>query len=84
MDDVKLKPCPFCGSTKLKINWKTRKTRYSTYECFCYRTLSVRCNVCKARGGAVSGEIGAHDTEEHKKLKAKAVEAWNRRAESEK
>lgn len=44
----KLKPCPFCGSTRLRIKPKKRKAGLGMEIA---TTYSVRCNVCKARGG---------------------------------
>ncbi len=52
-----LKPCPFCGSTKLKIMSKSAKAGYTGIdEPVDNMTFSVRCNVCHARGGAIGGK----------------------------
>ena len=80
-----LKPCPFCGSTKLKIERKQSRNvgRTATH------TYSVRCNVCHARGSTVSGRIVkdprtfCSQTPEwsmtDEVLEENAIEAWNRR-----
>lgn len=83
-----LKPCPFCGSTKLKIERKRSRNVGRTE----MHTYSVRCNVCHARGSTVSGRIMSDpwalcsQTSEwfmtDEMLEEKAVEAWNRRAEN--
>ena len=88
-----LKPCPFCGSTKLKIESKSVLAGYNGLDQRVERTTySVRCNVCHARGGAVSGKTlslyrfsiaklpdwATEDTT----IKEKAIETWNRRADN--
>ena len=88
MDD--LKPCPFCGGTKLKIERKSQLVGHNGLDMLVERhTYSVRCNICHARGGAVSGRvINEWFTRciqltdwamTDKALEAKATEAWNRR-----
>lgn len=78
-----LKPCPFCGSGKLKLDKSSRNGR-STY--------SVRCNSCHARGGTSGCEkttyksilyspLANGDPIEEAFTAAKAIEAWNRRVE---
>lgn len=71
----KLKPCPFCGSTKLEItvegssNYKfmdnEKENRY---------TSSVRCNKCLARGSTYS-RLGYR----HRKIEKEATKLWNAR-----
>ena len=96
MEEIKLKPCPFCGSKKLKLD---RKSKFAGCNGLDQRveqhTYSVRCNVCHARGGAVGGKVvfGSSifgiDTSlpswatTDAELKGKAIEAWNRRADNE-
>ena len=90
---AELKPCPFCGSTKLKLESKSRRAGWTGIDALVEQdTYSVRCNVCHARGGAAGGRVikshlyvyrdnmpeWAVTAEE---LKHKAIEAWNRRAE---
>lgn len=96
MSNIELKPCPFCGNAKFKVD---RKSKFAGYNGLDMRveqhTYSVRCNVCHARGGAVGGKVlfgssifgkdispswATTDVE----LKEKAIEAWNRRADDEK
>lgn len=84
-----LKPCPFCGSTKLKVDRKSKLVGHNGLdERVEQRTFSVRCNVCHARGGAVGGKVLGRirrgfgvppwaTTDEE--LEKRAVEAWNRR-----
>ena len=93
--EAELKPCPFCGSEKVKID---RKSKYAGCNGLDERveqhTYSVRCNVCHARGGAVGGKVlfghslfgvdilpnwATTDSD----LKERAIEAWNRRAGDE-
>ena len=95
MKEIKLKPCPFCGSKKLKLD---RKSKYAGCNGLDERveqhTYSVRCNVCHARGGAVGGKVlfgsGLFGIDilpswatTDKELKQKAIESWNRRADNE-
>ena len=57
MKDYGLKPCPFCGSTKLKIEHKSSPPSKHYHNRVRHYTYSVRCNVCFARGGAVGGDV---------------------------
>ncbi|MCI6516238.1 MAG: Lar family restriction alleviation protein [Lachnospiraceae bacterium] len=84
-----LKPCPFCGSAKLKIDKKSILYGYNGLDMRAERhTYSVRCNVCHARGGAIGGLVivDRRATKVHEKfttddeLKEKVISAWNRRA----
>lgn len=85
MNEIKLKPCPFCGSTKLKIDKKSKLVKYRHVAIF---TVSVRCSCCHARGGTVSGEVGSGIADPisdklttYEELKTKAAESWNSRHE---
>lgn len=85
MNETKLKPCPFCGGTKLKIDKKSKLVNYRHVAIF---TVSVRCSCCHARGGTVSGEVGSGIADPisdklttYKELQAKAAESWNSRHE---
>lgn len=90
MSEIKLKPCPFCGGLKLRIEMKKKHTRhYFNGKMLENYTTSVRCNICHARGSAVSGWVinrkyvdeneWLEDEIEIGKLQAMASEAWNRR-----
>ena len=88
-----LKPCPFCGGMKLKIE---RKSVYAGTNGLGQRvermTYSVRCNKCHARGGAVGGKVLSLYRFSITKLpdwattdvalKQQAIEVWNRRADN--
>ena len=93
-----LRPCPFCGSIKHKIESKKKNEWRNGYGDFAlYVTFHVRCTVCNARGCTVSGMVGntehdgktvkiyGKDTVLHRYsyYVDKAAEAWNRRAEDE-
>lgn len=84
-----LRICPFCESDKLKIDMKKKGTRYFGIGQLEYYTASVRCNVCHARGGAVSGFVRNRrfvdkddwlkDEISIEELERGAVEKWNTR-----
>ena len=94
MKETELKPCPFCGNEKLKLDRKSKFVGYNGLDMRVEQhTYSVRCNVCHARGGAVGGKVmfgssifgkdispswATTDVE----LKEKAIVAWNRRADN--
>ena len=77
MSEQKLKPCPFCGSNKLKLV-KKRK-RYKGHNAY---TASVRCNCCHARGGTVLNLSIPYAVKED--VESIAFERWNRRAYEQK
>lgn len=90
---AELKPCPFCGGTKLKIDRKSRLAGWNGLDKRVeMHTYSVRCNTCHARGGAVGGRVMNDPwtrcaqlpdwATTDKSLEAKATEAWNRRADN--
>lgn len=86
-----LKRCPFCGSTKLKVEKKAKRAGYTGLDIpVDVVVCSVRCNVCHARGGTAGGKVlkytvGALPLPEWSKtldeLYEQAIAAWNRRAE---
>lgn len=73
MSEIKLKPCPFCGSTKLKINQKS--TKHNGEKAY---VASIRCNVCHARGGAVTNITSPYVVKGD--AEAEVVSKWNSRA----
>lgn len=85
--------CPFCESDKLKIDMKKKGTRYFGIGQLENYTASVRCNVCHARGGAVSGFVRNRrfvdkddwlkDEISIEELERRAVEKWNTRKPEE-
>ena len=93
MSEKELKPCPFCGGTKLKIDRKKEKAGCTGINAQVESmTCSVRCNVCHARGGTASGMVIQGNllayidsmpewatTEDA--LKDAAIELWNNRAQ---
>lgn len=95
MKDIELKPCPFCGGMKLKIESKQTKAGYTGIDALVMQeTHSVRCNVCHARGGANGGKVIHSRLDVYRDnmpkwattseaLQQKAIEAWNRRADNE-
>lgn len=72
----KLKPCPFCGSDKVKLIKK--RTVYKGNKAY---VASVRCNCCNARGGTV---LNLTIPYAGKDAEAIAYERWNRRSSREK
>lgn len=85
---MKLKPCPFCGSTNLKIESKRVRVGTNGLDVPVHNmTYSVRCNKCHARGPAVGGKVLLYTlgfenptwAKTQAELYAKAIEAWNRR-----
>ena len=95
MKETELKPCPFCGGTKLKLEKKQTKAGYTGIDALVMQeTYSVRCNVCHARGGAVGGKVIHSRLDVYRdnmpkwattkeELQEKAKNAWNRRAYNE-
>jgi hypothetical protein len=93
MSEKELKPCPFCGSMKLKIDSKQRVAGCTGINAQVESmTYSVRCNVCHARGGTagglvIQGNLLAYidsmpewaTTEDV--LKDAAIELWNNRVQ---
>lgn len=81
----KLKPCPFCGSTKFEINQKmSSNTKYNpkTKRLEKFVVVTVRCNKCHTRGPTTSIYAGWNDRPTQM-LKEKAIEVWNRRADND-
>ena len=89
---AELKPCPFCGGTKLKVDRKSRLAGRNGLDMRVdMHTYSVRCNTCHARGGAAGGRViytpwtrcapPPDWATTDKALEEKAIEAWNRRGD---
>lgn len=84
MPNKELKPCPFCGGTKLKIEQKTSsngKWNYETKRIDKLVVVTVRCNKCHTRGPTTSMYAEKHD-KPTQLLAEQAIEAWNRRADN--
>ena len=82
---MELKPCPFCGSKKLKIDQKTSSTTKWNSEMGRIDKLvvvTVRCNKCHTRGPTTSMYAGFYDSPA-KALEEKAIEVWNTRKEGD-
>ena len=71
--EVELKPCPFCGNTKLKIVSKHHGHHY--YEGT--HSASVRCSKCHARGPTVSCKVEKGKYHIDNETAIKAIELWN-------
>ena len=73
MSEIELKPCPFCGSTSLKVEskhngqWSDSGTHSAT----------VRCKKCYARGSTASSKAGKNIYSASEEAKNKAIELWN-------
>ena len=74
MSEIKLKPCPFCGSTKLKIESK-RTFNYNKRHC----SVTVRCMKCYARSPVVGINLDKNQHNERELCESQVKEAWNRR-----
>ncbi len=72
----KLMPCPFCGSTDLKIDIdRTNKIFGETQF-----TVTVQCMKCHARGPVVRMVRHCGLPNEREICEEMVAEAWNRRA----
>ena len=86
---MEIKPCPFCGSGKLKIVDKRKKAGFTGLDAPVYlASFSVRCNICHARGGTASGKVvdcadrlAPSWSVKEQDLIQRAAELWNRRDE---
>ena len=70
-----LKPCPFCGSTSLKVESKHNGQWRGTGT----HSATVRCNKCHARGSTASSKAGKHIYSASEEARNKAIELWNKR-----
>jgi Lar family restriction alleviation protein len=71
--ELEIKPCPFCGNTKLKVESKHHGSHY--YEGT--HSATVRCSKCHARGPTASCKVekGKYHTDEA--TNQRAIELWN-------
>lgn len=73
---IYLKPCPFCGSTSVKIHGKHngKKSGSGTH------SATVRCNCCHARGPAASCKVTVDSPySADEETKRYAADLWNAR-----
>ena len=86
----RMSSCPFCGSDKLKLTRNSVKAGFNGLDIPVYQTgYYVRCTICNARGGRVSGKVLAYDppvgvalpgwASREDDLAWSAVDAWNTR-----
>jgi Lar family restriction alleviation protein len=71
-----LKPCPFCGSTSLKVESKHNGRNCHTGT----HSATVRCSKCHARGSTASSKAGYKIYSVSEEAINRAIELWNRRA----
>ena len=75
MDEIELKPCPYCGGTKIFVGSVAEIELMDKYDENYDLYNSQFQVVCDHDGGGCGASSGCY------KSKATAVEAWNRRAE---
>ena len=76
MNEIELKPCPFCGSTDI---YET----YSQEHAYDTRRPEIFCNTCKSIFSVEDDSPYMNCDEDFKYRKEKTKEAWNRRASDE-
>lgn len=69
--EIKLKPCPFCGSKRVRSNLYGRECNSDNYGHYVY------CENCAAQGPVITGE----KVEPGENRWDKARKAWNARCE---
>ncbi len=74
--DKKLKPCPFCGGTKLKIESK-RTFNYSYGKRHC--SVTVKYMKYHARSPVVGINLDKNQYNERELCESQVAEAWKRR-----
>ena len=77
MAEIKLKPCPFCGSEKTKVGSKRTFVYGGKKHC----SVSIRCMKCHARGPVVGVVMPNGEDNEIELCENAAYEDWNKRAE---
>lgn len=70
-----LKPCPFCGSDKLKIDSKRTFQHGGKKHC----SVTVRCTKCHARSPVVGINMSDGQYNEREICKEAVIKVWNRR-----
>lgn len=68
-----ISPCPFCGSTNLKVDSKHHGKHY--YEGT--HSATVRCQKCHARGPTASCKVTRAHMRVDESTMQKAIELWN-------
>ena len=77
MELNELKPCPFCGGTKLNVETRIHDAGMSGIIEIAY----VQCDECRATGTKVDDWSDSYEAVTKKKsLEELAIERWNRRA----
>lgn len=76
MDEIKLKPCPFCGGTKIFVGSVAEIELMDKYDENYDLYNSQFQVVCDSIAGGCGASSGCC------KNKAAAIEAWNRRADN--
>lgn len=79
MPEIKLKPCPFCGSNDIRLSIKRSRYPYWYTAMYCYS-----CNCYGARTRITiekDGYISKNEIEKSANTRQKATKAWNRRIE---
>ena len=74
-----LKPCPCCGSEKLKIDSK-RTFKYGGLK---HCSVTVRCMKCHARSPVVDINMPEGEYNEREICEKAVIEAWNNRVDKE-
>ena len=70
-----IKPCPFCGNTKLKVESKHNGKWYYTGT----HSATVRCSKCHARGPTASCKVSESRWEANEETNTRAIQLWNER-----
>lgn len=77
---IELKACPFCGSTKLKIDSKRNANfRHKDGKAQYSHVVTVRCNKCHTRGPTTSIWVDHNRSADIDQISAVAANLWNER-----
>lgn len=74
---TKLRPCPFCGSDKLKIDSKRTFQHGGKKHC----SVTVRRMKCHARSPVVGVNMPDKQYNEREVCREAVIKAWNRRVD---